>query len=167
LADAKSKYEQALADQGYEATVISATILNMELIKDQNNNCKLSITIELVVDTNKSVLENTIGSTRTLFAWFIVAAIVIIILAISVPILLFDWFKSMTTKTATITEKKYGWIVDPVTGAKTWGVVSESTQTETGPDYGGILTLAVAGVIVVGGIYVISKLFGERKQKQE
>ena len=165
LADAQAKYKQALADQGYEANVISVTILNMEFIKDQNNNCKLSITMELVVDTNKPMLENTLSTTKTFLFWFIIIAIVIIILAISVPILLFDWFKSMTTKTATVTEKKYGWIVDPVTGARTWGVISESTSTETGPDYGGILMVAIGGVVLIGGLYVVSKLVSGRKKE--
>jgi hypothetical protein len=166
IAGVQAQYTSRLAEQGITATVISATVLNMQLIKD-NDNCKLAITLEIVADTNKPINDVTLG--RSLIAPIIIAIIIIAIIAsiAAAAIVADDILTKMVTKTVTVTEKTYGWIVDPVTGEKTWGIVNETTRTETGPDYGGILTVAVASVVVVGGIYAISKLFGERKQKQQ
>lgn len=166
IAGIQAQYASRLAEQGITATVISATVLSMQLIKD-NDNCKLTITLEIVVDTNKPINDVALG--RSLIAPIIIAIIVIAIIAsiAATSIVADDILTKMTTKTVTITEKKYGWVKNPGTGEWSWVVVSESTSTETEPDYGGILTVAVAGVIVVGGIYAISKLLGERKQKQQ
>lgn len=170
IADAKSKYEQALTEQGYTVTVISANVLNIELVKDQNNNCTLAMTMELTVDSNKPILldTNKTFDARGYFvvtATFIILLVSAIILAISVPILIWDLVKSWTTKRVVITEKKYGWIVDPVTGQRTWGVVSETTSDITSPDYMGILTVAVGGVILIGGLMFVSNLLRKRDKK--
>jgi len=165
IAGVQAQYTGKLAEQGITATVISATVLNMQLIKDSNNNCKLTITMEIVTDTNKPINDVTLG--RSLIAPIIVAIIIIAIIAsiAAAAIVADDILTKMVTKTVTVTEKTYGWIVDPVTGARTWGVVKETTRTETGPDYGGILMLAVGGVVLIGGLYVVAKLVSGRKKE--
>lgn len=165
LANAKTHYEQALREHGYEGVLISATVLNIELVKDQNSNCKLSMTIEFVADTNKPILEVTLHAQKLFGPLFWGTVLLIaLILSISVPILVADLIKSWTTKKTTITEKKYGLIVDPVTGTRTWGVVWEGTKDVTEPDYIGILTIAVAGVILIGGLWVLSKFMGSGRR---
>ena len=166
IAGVQAQYTGKLAEQGITATVISATVLNMQLIKDSNNNCKLTITMEIVADTNKPILDETLGI-HQLLAPIVIALIIIAIIAIvaATAIVADDILTKMVTKTVTITEKTYGWIVDEVTGARYWGVVKETTKTETGPDYGGILMLAVGGVVLIGGLYVVAKLVSGRKKE--
>lgn len=175
IAGIQNHFASAMAEQGVNVTVISGNIVNMELkpsldFFSKQLYFKLLTQMKIVVDSDTPLLEQQqIG--KKLFPWGFILAVAIIAVAtgasIGLMIGISAWFSNISVKTTTVTEKEYGWVINPSTGEPEWVVVKETTKTETSPDYGGIVTafigLAVAGLIAYGGLKVIGSLGGKKK----
>lgn len=107
-------------------------------------------TLEINIDC--SFESDEILATNPITAIMIVAiglAIALVVAAITVPPVFFDWLKAMTT--STITTETLEWGQNPITGE--WGWQKKTTSTYTDPNVGGIAGLgAILIVIVIVGL---------------
>ena len=159
IANAQAKFQQAYSEQGANVTVISAEILNCDLIKTAVYGSlyptyKLTVKIDLTLDSDIP-FQNSPIIPLVIIAIF--AGIALVVGAyVGIPAL-FKWLESMTTKEVVSTQKTYGWQLNPNTGLYEWVLTDERTETITEPDLGGMGSLGIIiAALGVGAILLFA-----------
>jgi hypothetical protein len=118
---------------------------------------KIWVSIEAEFESDKPLMGSPVALALMIILKWIMEAIVIVLVAYFAIQMIGDVFKSMTTKTSTVTKTTYDESGNPV---------STTTETTTEPSPTGWIGVIVALGLVLGVLVVLPKLLEKEKGKR-
>jgi ribosomal protein S21 len=158
---ALGKFVKKMVDNGY-ATTIKSYQVYVGFEQETKRNRQNHMVTYYRAHTRLSVDFTTtpsLGDSRTLFAWIIVA-IGVAVAAIITAVAVYNWLNNLSTQRT----DTYGWVQNPDTGEWEWVV----TGSQTSPPSWWSDVFIIVGVAIVGvaGLLLLPRLLPKKKQEE-